>query len=212
MGVCRRRARGYQSLRQAGYAPWGLLRAHAPGPARVRPATRRHRGAGASACGERQTVDATADVGGAHGVADGPRACAGATAKAACEGLRAVLSEGLGGTGVLCDGGAGASQAQEGSEVAQVASVLGTRGTRWAGWVAVASAVGGVAGAVVAAVGDRGEFSAVEKRVWVGQEAVLGAGQWGAAWGVERVGGWGAVVERVSGVGVEGWYALGWVS
>jgi len=74
---------------------------------------------------------------------------------------------------------------------------------------AVACTVGGAAVGVVAAVGDRGGLSSDEERVWVGSEAVLGVGQWGAERGVERVGGWGVGVERVSGVGVDGWGALG---
>jgi hypothetical protein len=48
-----------------------------------------------------------------------------------------------------------------------------------------------------------------EERFWAGGEAVLGFGQWGAARGVACVGVWGVDVERVSGVGVDEWYALG---
>ena len=56
-------------------------------------------------------------------------------------------------------------------------------------------------------------FRMREERVWVGGEAVLGVGQWGAERGVERVGVGGVGVEWVSWVGrVDRWCALGRVS
>ena len=76
--------------------------------------------------------------------------------------------------------------------------------------MAVACVAGAAGGSVVAAVG--GGVSLDEKRVWIGSEAVLGVGQRGAERGVECVGVWGVAVERVSGVGVDGGSALGWVS
>jgi hypothetical protein len=166
--VRRRRAGRHQSVGAVGLAAYGLLCAHAQRLALVRPAVSGCFGSGASAGLQRPSVDTAREMAQAHGLAtggdDGARACGAGVG----EGARSVSAAAVGRAGVLCNRGAGTSQAREAGEVARADGVLGSRGSGWHGRVAVACVAGGVAVEVVAAVGDGGGVSVDEEWVWAG--------------------------------------------